>query len=158
MSTIVQLLIAAASRAWPKPDVFVPPPDCQSFMAGAPPEIGSVLFEAAVEAGITFFTVHGAQHQKLSLTLNWRICRDGIELYFKSCRCRVLAKHGHFGFRNYSSKAGLFGRVPALGHNTANDRKRSQQVLRLICRHHRSLLVSRQVGNLRRLGDGAQRW
>ena len=81
---------------------------------------------------------HGRHHppcrtQKLSLTSNWRICRDGVELYFKSCRCRILAKPGHFGFRNYSSKAGFFGRVPALGHNTANNRQRQQHGLRLIC-------------------------
>ena len=66
MSTTVHLLMAAASSAWPKPDVFVPPPDLSIIHGGGAdyPEIGSVLLEAAVEAGITVavVTIHRAQH------------------------------------------------------------------------------------------------
>ena len=53
-----------ASKRRSKPNELVPPPDLSIIHGGGAdyPEIGSVLFETAVEAGITGFAIHRAQH------------------------------------------------------------------------------------------------
>ncbi|MFI0848619.1 hypothetical protein [Mesorhizobium sp. IMUNJ 23232] len=103
-----------------------PPPELSIGGRVEYSEIGSVLFEPAVEAGIAVvvFAIHRAQHQKLSFPSNWRIGRNVLGLRFIFRRDSLLTKDGHFALGNYGSKAGFFGRIAAPGHDTANDRKR----------------------------------
>ena len=53
-----------ASKRRSKPNELVPPPNLSIIHGGGAdyPEIGSVLFETTVEAGITGFAIHRAQH------------------------------------------------------------------------------------------------
>jgi hypothetical protein len=100
---------------------------CRSISGGTEyPDIGAILLKAAVEAGIpvAVVTIDGAQHQQLSLTLDWRVSRDGLKFHFIFCCHRLLTKHGHFSSGNYGSNFVGFGRVPALRQKTADHRNR----------------------------------